>query len=362
MWQRAIQPWCVAAAVGALVVTTAGTARIRAADEKNEAVETRRIKGHKDWVWSLALSRDGKTLVTGSSETDRTARVWDFRSGRERHKIDLHGIGYSAVFHPSGRRALVASQDKNIYVIDVQTGEVPGLLRGHTGQVFSLALTRDGKMLASASEDGTVKLWDLSEGGVLASSVKISGREVRAVALSPDGALMLTGDFDSLGRLWDTATGQEVARYAGHAKAVVSVAFSPDLRRVITGSQDNRVLVWDTQSGQQLAELAAVTSNPYSVAVSPDGRRVVAGLSDRKILVWELATGKLLQTIDTNAGGVLDVKFTPDGRELLAGCGDAVVVIYRMPASYPNESPAAPATPAKGKAKAKPKDRPREKH
>jgi len=325
-----------------------------------EAVEIRRITGHTDLVWSVALSRDGKTLVTGSSEADRTARVWDFTSGKERARVDLHGIGYAAVIHPSGRRALVASQDKNVYVIDLQTGKDAGLLRGHTGPVFSLALSRDGKLLASGSGDGTVKFWDLSSGGALVSGLKVSGREVRAVALSPDGRLLLTGDFDSLGRLWDVASGQELARYHGHAKAVVAVAFTPDLRRVITGGEDRRVLVWDAQSGQQLAELPGATGLVYAIAVSPDGRRAVAGLDDRKLMVWELTTGNLLQTIVPDAGGVLDVEFTADGRQLVAGCGGAVV-IYGLPADYPGEPAANPPPAAKGTAKTKAKDRAREK-
>lgn len=333
-----------------------GTVSVRAqtAAEKAEAKDAgkgdtpRLLKGHTDWVWSVDLSPDGKTLVTGGGADDHTARVWNFAKGTVTARVDVRGVAYGVVLLPGGKRAAVASADKSIYVFDAESGRVLGRLQGHTGPVFGLATTRSGKVLVSVSEDGTARLWDMKQGAEVAN-IKVSAREVRAVAISPDGRWLLTGDFEPLGRLWDTATGREVARYEGHTKAVISVAFTPDGRRVVTGSEDKSVRLWDAESGRELGNFEGVTDRVYAVAVSPDGRRVAAGLADKKILLWDASRGRTLATIAVQGAGVLSLKFTPDGRQLVAGCGDGSVWVGHLPPPPPAEATAPVRTAPRGK-------------
>ena len=141
-----------------------------AADAKPEttdkAVEFRRFTAHKDWVWTVALAPNGKTLVSGGGAKDHMVRSWDFATGKKLQEVDARGSAQSVVVFPDGRGSALASADKTMRVWDILSGKELRRLRGHTGQVFTLTLTGDGRTLASASEDGTVRLWDPAEGAI----------------------------------------------------------------------------------------------------------------------------------------------------------------------------------------------------
>ncbi len=211
---------------------------------EGKASELRRFKAHTDWVWSVALTPDGKTLVTSSGAEDHMARAWDLGGGKELNKIDVRGSAQSVVVFPDGRRSAVASADKTIDVWDFVSGKALQQLRGHTGPVFALALIRNGKMLASAGGDGTVRFWDADRGTAL-RRIEVSDNAVMGLAFSPDDRRILTGDHDSLAKLYDVASGRELVRYTGHTRAVRCVAFVPDASRIVTASEDKSVRLWD---------------------------------------------------------------------------------------------------------------------
>ena len=306
--------------------------------------EIRRIRGHTDGVWSVDLSPNGTKLITGSGDKDRTARVWDFATGRELHETGRPRRVVRGHLPPDGRTCTGSQRGQADFTSGTPRRQSPRPVPGHSGPIYVLALTRNGKVAASGSEDGTARLWDTTT-GLEVLRIKVAGSAVKAVAISNDGGMLLTGDYDELGKLWDTTTGLEVVRYQGHEKAWRSVAFTPDGRRFVSGSDDRSVRLWETATGRELGDFDGVTGTAHAVAVSPDGRRVAAGLISQRIPIWELSTGKLLETFDTkDAGGVLSLTFTADGRQIVAGCGDGVWV-GGLPARYPGEAPA-PARPA----------------
>jgi WD40 repeat protein len=165
-------------------------------------------------------------------------------------------------------------------VWDAETGQELYSLKGHTLEVTSVAFSPDGSRLASASPDGTLKVWDAA-----------TSREARAVPpgiLSPDGK-HLAGTVGNEVRVWDAQTGRETLTLTGHTDRVQSVAFSPDGRRLVSAAADRTVKVWDAQTGQELRTFKGF-AGPVDdrdsdlggmgpVAVSPDGRRVASGNS-----------------------------------------------------------------------------------
>jgi hypothetical protein len=187
------------------------------------------LKGHSNSVSSVAISADGKRIVSG--DYNYMVKVWDAATGKETLS-----------------------------------------LKGHTGIVGSVAINADGKRIVSGSWDQTVKVWDAASGQDLLT-LKGHAGNVRSVAFSPDGKRIVSGSSDGTVKVWDAATGQEALTLKGHAFWVISVAFRPDGKRIVSGSSDKTVKVWDAATGQETLTLKGHNAYITSVAISADGKR-----------------------------------------------------------------------------------------
>ena len=159
-------------------------------------------------------------------------------------------------------------------------------LKGHTGRVFGVALSADGKRLASASEDQSVKVWDATSGQEMLT-LKGHTDGVTSVAFSEEGNRLASASSDKTLKVWNSTSGQETLKLSGHTDLVVSVAFSVDGKRLASSSSDQTVKVWDATSGQETLTLKGHTGPVRSVAFSADGKRLASANSDQTIKVWD---------------------------------------------------------------------------
>jgi WD40 repeat protein len=230
---------------------------------------------------------------------------------------------------PDGRRVISASSDGTLKVWGMDTGRVLATLDGHADGVLACAVTPDGRRLISASVDRTLKIWDLDAGRVLAT---LDGHRnwVRACAVTPDGRRVISASDDRTLKVWDLDAGRLLATLDDHADWVTACAVTPDGRRVISASDDGTLKVWDLDAGRLLATLAGHTDWVTACAVTPDGQRVISGSDDGTLKVWDLDTGRVLATLDGHAAGVRACAITPDGKRVISTSVDRTVKVWDL--------------------------------
>jgi WD40 repeat protein len=198
------------------------------------------------------------------------------------------------------------------------SSEVRFTLRGHSGGVISVVYSPDGKRIATASMDKTVKVWDAATGKELLT-LRGHSDTVKDVAFSPDGRRIATVSDDKTAKVWDSDTGKELLTLQGHSDIVVGVTYSPDGRRLVTASWDKTARVWDAASGQLLRTLSGTKDAVLGVAFGADGKRIATANNDTTVKLWDASSGQLLRTLRGHSSGVTCVAFSPDGKQLASG-------------------------------------------
>jgi WD40 repeat protein len=197
--------------------------------------------------------------------------------------------------YAEGRRAISASDDHTLKLWDLETGAELRTLAGHGGGFTAVAVYAEGRRAISASDDRTLKLWDLETGTELRTLAGHTGW-VRAVAVYAEGRRAISASDDRTLKLWDLETGLELRTLAGHSAWISAVAVYAEGRRAISASYDQTLKLWDLETGAELRALAGHSSGVNAVAVYAEGRRAISASDDNTLKLWDLETGAAIAT------------------------------------------------------------------
>lgn len=225
-------------------------------------------------------------------------------------------------------------------LLSVRTQEYQGRLIGHTGRVWTTAITPDGTMVATGGADHTVRLWDVATHRELARFDTGPG-EMGKVAFSPDGTTLAATTYYAEGTdpnvtagviLWDVRTRRQLWRTVG---ACWAVRFSPDGRQLAVGCWDGIVRLVDLRTRTERRKLSGHRGYVIAVAYSPDGKRLFSGGDDGLLVEWELTPRQRRRTVIEHRSAVTDVTVSPDGRFLADASGDSTVRLWKLPGITP---------------------------
>ena len=289
------------------------------------------LRGHSNYVSCVAISPDGETIVSGSS--DKTIKIWNLKTGDLKdtlfgHTDRIHDIAIS----PDGQTIVSASHDSKIKVWDLKTGDLKKTLSSNSGSVFVVAVSPDGQTLMSGNWRNTIQIWNIKT-GKLNKTLTGHSDTVNSVAISPDGQTIVSASYDKTIKIWNLKTGMLKTTLYEHSFWIntADIAISPDGQTLVSASYDKTIKTWNLKTGKLKHTFTGHSNSVNSVAISPDGETLVSGSSDDTIKIWHLKTGNLKTTLVGHSSSVNSVAISPDGETLVSGSRDKTIKVWQMP-------------------------------
>lgn len=303
----------------------------------------RELRGHSGIVYGVDVSGDGTKVV--SCGLHEEVILWSLKNGAEVRRFEgADGVVRAVGFQPGGDRIMAATARSRLYLWHERSGKVQhDLTSSHVATIFAALFTPNGRRVIVGDYIGAATVFETDTGEQLLRVKAHPSREsgafesVRGLAITNDGRTLATASVDGTVRLWNVQDGAKVAEFGEHGGEVWSVAFSLDSRLVVSGSANSQAIVWDATTQRVVQRLEGLPGSVAAVAFLPNGKVLIGTVQagekagGSRLVLWDAKTGRRVMQFDEQESGVWDIAVSPDGRFAVTAGADAIVRVFRLP-------------------------------
>jgi WD40 repeat protein len=289
----------------------------------------RRIRAHSDWVNTVAVSPNGKWIISGSD--DGSVMVHDLATGNRRFVFENYTQGVRRVAVTQNSQRILSTDGNTVRIWDAHDGRALGIYGGHASSVWSVVPLPDSSRVISSSVDGHIAIWSIEDGTTISH---LEAGSFALIAVSGDGKLFASATMEEF-RLWNVEGARCLIMLPNeHSNDTWSIALTRDGRHLVSGSQDMTIRVWDL-GNKRCVNVLESTVDSRSLAFAPDDSLLVASGPYGKSAVWDIRSGACVAILEQASYSSV---FAPNGSSVVAGASDGAILVYSLPPSLATRS------------------------